>query len=246
MSNPGSAATDPLEVKVRLPEGIRFLSASDSFAVDSATGIVTWRLSGLAPGEEQFMQVRCQLDRPGVKEFDITARTVSGELRDTKSIRTNVVALADLKLNISDPQGAQPVGETVVYEIRVENRGTTDAHGVSVVGLFSDGIDPVSVEGAQNSVRDGRVTFQPVKSLPAGGEVLLRIRAVASQVGTHVFRAEVACQDLDLKLAAEETTRFFQDEFHWAEGETPYTAERSHETIRASESPRVAARGLCD
>ncbi len=231
VQNSGTAATDPVEVKVRLPEGIRFLSASDSYAVDSVTGVVTWRLSSLTPGEVQYMQVRCQLDRPGVKEFDVTARTFNGELRDTKSIRTEVVALADLKLEVNDPQGARPVGETVVYEIRVENRGTTDARGVSIIGLFSEGIEPVSVEGAQNSVRDGRVTFHPVKSLPAGGEILLRIRAVASQVGTHVFRAEVACQDLDIKLAAEETTRFFEDEFHLKEGETPYTAERSSDSI---------------
>jgi hypothetical protein len=30
--------------------------------------------------------------------------------------------------------------------------------------------------------------------------------------GTHVFRAEVLCKDLEIKLAAEETTRFYQDE----------------------------------
>lgn len=231
VQNPGTAATDPVEVKVHLPEGIRFLSASDSYSVDAVTGVVTWRLSSLTPGEVQYMQVRCQLDRPGVKEFDVTARTVDGDLHDTKSIRTEVVALADLKLEVNDPQGARPVGETVVYEIRVANRGTTDARGVSIIGLFSEGIEPVSVEGAQNSVRDGRVTFHPVKSLPAGGEVLLRIRAVASEVGTHVFRAEVSCEDLDIKLASEETTRFFQDEFQWKEGETPYTAERTSDSI---------------
>ena len=77
------------------------------------------------------------------------------------------------------------------------------------------------------------MTFQPVKSLPAGGEILLRIRAVASQAGTHIFRAEVICEDLDIRLAAEETTRFFEDEFHWDEGETPYTAEnRSGTKVR--------------
>jgi hypothetical protein len=118
----------------------------------------------------------------------------------------------------------------VLYEIRVVNRGTTDARGIAIVGLFSDGIEPVSVEGAQNMVREGRVTFQQVKSLPAGGEILLRIRAVASRAGTHIFRAEVVCEDLDVRLATEETTRFFEDEFHWDEGETPYTAEKSNST----------------
>jgi len=228
--NPGTATTEPVEVKARLPEGIRFLSASDSYAVDSVTGVITWRLPSLTPGEEQFVQFQCELDRPGLTEFEVTARTIEGNVYDTTSVRTEVVALADLKLAVNDPRGARPIGEPVLYEIRVENRGSTDARGISIVGLFSEGIDPVSVEGAQNSVRDGRVTFQPIKSLPAGGEILLRIRAVASEVGTHIFRAEVVCEDLDIRLASEETTRFFEDEFHWDEGETPYTAENNGRT----------------
>lgn len=206
------------------------MSASDSYAVDSVTGVVTWRLPQLAPREEQFVQFQCQLDRPGLKEFEVTARTLDGSVHDSTSVRTEVVALADLKLEVNDPRGARPIGEPVLYEIRVKNRGTTDARGIAIVGLFSEGIDPVSVEGAQNSVREGRVTFQPVKSLPAGGEVLLRIRAVASQVGTHIFRAEVVCDDLDIRLAAEETTRFFEDEFRWDDGETPYAAENRGRT----------------
>jgi hypothetical protein len=228
--NTGNASTKPIEISTRLPEGITFLSASDSYAIDSNSGVVSWKLLGLKPGEEQFVQFKCQLNQPGINGFDVSASSSNGEVYDSTSVLTKVIALADLKLTINDPQGARPIGESVLYEIRVENRGTTDAHGISIVGLFSEGIDPVSVEGAQNSVRDGRVTFQPVKSLPAGGEVHLKIRAVASRVGTHIFRAEVVCDDLDIRLAAEETTRFFEDEFHWDEGETPYTAEKSTAT----------------
>ena len=147
-------------------------------------------------------------------------------------LKDKEVALADLKLEVSDPQGPVPLGESVIYEIRVRNRGTTAAEGVGVIGLFSAGIDPTSVEGAQYTIRDGRVTFNPIKSLPAGQEITLRIKASASQAGTHVFRAEVACQDLDIKLAAEETTRFFEDEFRWEDGQTPYSAERNDTVTR--------------
>ena len=116
-----------------------------------------------------------------------------------------------------------PVGETAIYEIRIRNRGTTDAQNVGVVGLFSAGIDPNAVEGAQFSVRDGRVSIHPINTLSAGQEVVLKIRAVASQAGTHVFRAEVSCEELDIKLAAEETTKFYKDQNHWEDGETAYS-----------------------
>ena len=121
-------------------------------------------------------------------------------------------------------------GTRAIYEIRVANRGTSQAQGVNIVRLFSEGIDPVSVEGAQYSIRDGRVSFRVIKSLPAGRNIVLRIHAKATQPGTHLFRAEVVCQDLDIRLSSEETTLFFQDDFRWTEGNSPYTAERKAAT----------------
>lgn len=226
VSNPGTAATEPVDMSIKLPIGAEFVSASEGFSIDTSTGVVNWSLASLNAGEEQFMQVRCKIVRPGTNDFLLSAKTSDDDLNDSKAFQTDVVALADLKLEVSDPQGPLPIGESVVYEIRVRNRGTTGAENINIVGLFSEGIDPTTVEGAQYAVRDGRVSFHPIKSLPAGREVLLRINAKANKVGTHIFRTEVTCPKLDIKLAAEETTRFFEDEHRWENGQTPYMAER--------------------
>jgi hypothetical protein len=226
LRNSGSAPVDPLQLKLQLPAGVKYVEASGGDSFDAQKQHVTWQLAGLQPQEEKFVQVRCHLDQAGPCVMQLTAQTVAGEFQDEKTIKTEVIALADLKLEISDPKGPVPVGESAVYEIRVANRGTNHAQGVNIVGLFSEGIDPVSVEGAQFSIRDGRVSFRTIKNLPAGRDIVLRIHAKALQPGMHLFRAEVACQDLDIKLSSEETTRFFKDEFRWAEGSTPYMAER--------------------
>jgi uncharacterized repeat protein (TIGR01451 family) len=232
VQNPGTAPTEPVEMSVQLPAGAELVSASEGYSLDATTGRVQWRLASIEASEEQFMQLRCKIARAGQNDFQVVAKTVAGDLSDSKDFATNVIALADLKLEVSDPQGPLPMGDSVVYEIRVRNRGTTSAENVHVVGLFSEGIDPITVEGAEYSVRDGRVSFHPIKSLPAGREVQLRIHAKASQAGTHIFRTEVSCPELDIKLAAEETTRFFQEEHRWEEGQTPYTAERQSTTTR--------------
>ena len=227
LRNPGTATTEPVDMSLKLPSGTEFVSASDGHSFNTSTGVVSWRLAGIDVGEEQFMQVRCKIARPGLNKFQLIAKTNDGELKDSKDFHTKVIALADLKLEVTDPQGPLPIGESVLYEIRVRNRGTTAAENINIVGLFSEGIDPITIEGAQFTVRDGRVSFHPIKNLPAGREVLLRIHAQANQVGTHVFRTEVTCAELEIKLAAEETTRFFQDEYRWKDGETAYSAERS-------------------
>jgi hypothetical protein len=117
-----------------------------------------------------------------------------------------------------------------MYEIHVRNRGLTAARGVNVVAMFSQGIEPSHVEGGQHAIRDGRVTFRTIDSLPAGAEAVYRIHAQATAPGTHLFRAEVICDDLEIKLSAEETTRFFVEEQRWADASTAYSSEAERAT----------------
>jgi uncharacterized repeat protein (TIGR01451 family) len=210
--NPGTAPAESVTVHVTLPEGAEFASASEGQTFDAKRREVEWQVGTLGPGDDSYMELKCVNRTPGVNQFRITAAAASGNLTASKVAETNVIALADLKLEVSDPNGPVAVGEPAVYEIRVTNRGADTAKEVNIVALFSEGIEPDQVEGSMYKVADGRVTFRTIDELPAGREIALRIRARATAAGTHVFRAEVLCRDLEIKLAAEETTRFYADE----------------------------------
>jgi uncharacterized repeat protein (TIGR01451 family) len=210
--NPGTAAADDVSVQVNLPAGAEFASASEGHAFDNASRKITWRVGSLGPGDDCYMELRCKVNTAGENKLSIHAATSAGDLTDSKHGVTNVVALADLKLDVSDPAGPVAVGREAVYEIRVTNRGASAAEEVNVVGLFSAGLEPETGEGAPYTVSDGRVAFRTINKLPAGQDIVLQIRAKATEPGTHVFRAEVLCRDLEIKLAAEETTRFYQDD----------------------------------
>ena len=67
-------------------------------------------------------------------------------------------------------------------------------------------------------------------NLAPGSETVLKIHAKATASGTHVFRAEVACDEIGMKLAAEETTRFFAEEDRWADASTAYAEEQGKAT----------------
>ena len=225
--NPGTANAEDVAVHVNLPEGAEFVSASEGQTFDPDRGEVLWRVGSLRPGDDCFMELKCIVRTPGENQLKIAAATAAGDLTDNKLATTNVVALADLKLDVSDPPGPIPVGEDAVYEIHVVNRGNNAAQDVNVVALFSDGLEPEAVDGSQYTVADGRVTFRSIDKIPAGQNVTLRIHTRAMKPGTHVFRAEVLCKDLDIKLAAEETTRFYQDEVS--------------ATMRSSSPPKLGA-----
>jgi uncharacterized repeat protein (TIGR01451 family) len=210
--NPGTAATEEVTVRATLPEGAEFTSASEGQIYDAASREVAWHVGTLSPGDDNYMEIKCILKSPGANRMRMSASTASGNLVDNKTAETNVIAIADLKLEVIDPSGPVAVGTQATYEIHVHNRGASAAKDINVVALFSEGIEPEQAEGATYTVSDGRVSFRTIEELAAGRDIVLRVRAHAVQPGMHVFRAEVLCRDLEIKLAAEETTRFYAED----------------------------------
>jgi hypothetical protein len=137
---------------------------------------------------------------------------------------TTVEALADLKLIVNDPKGPVPVGKDITYEIQVLNRGSKEATDIDLVAQFSEGIEPSSASGHASEIVPGQVIFKPIASLPAGGQVTVKVVAVAQKAGNLRFRAELSCGEPETKLVSEETTRFYGPA---AEGSAPQSAARS-------------------
>lgn len=210
--NPGTAAAENVSFVVDLPTGFEVQAASEGQSYDANKRRLSWKVGSLRPGDDHYMQVRGTMNNAGTNQLQIAAATADRLVGDTDTAKTDVIALADLKLEVRDPQGPVPVGTEAIYEIRVKNRGTNSAEQVNIVALFSEGIEPFAVEGGEYSMADGRVSMKTIDRLSVGGEQVVRIRAKAVSPGTHIFRAEVVCSDLEIKLAAEEMTKFYADE----------------------------------
>lgn len=208
--NPGTAVAADVVLTAQLPAGFELIS-SDKAKI-SKDGMATFQVGSLRPGDDRYYQLKCLLSKAGDNEIAIHAKASDRTESETITAVTNVIALADLKLDVLDPKGPVATGEEIEYQIRVTNRGTNAASDVSIIGLFSEGIEPHHVDGSPCTISDGRVTFDTIEAISAGEVRTFTIHARADQAGTHLFRAEVLCRDLEIKLAAEETTRFFEDE----------------------------------
>ena len=212
ISNPGNATAELIKLTAQLPQGATYVSSSGGGTYRAETGAVQWNLSALRANAREDFEVKCVLSSPGANRIQVTGRA-AGDLSDSIAATTQVEALADLKLLVSDPRGPVAVGEEMTYEVRVINRGTKAAQGIDVVAFFSAGIEPIAVEGTTNyEISAGQVVFKKIEHLGAGREIVFKIKAVAAEAGNHIFRTEVLCTSLGTKLAAEETTRFFSED----------------------------------
>lgn len=207
--NEGDAEANHVEITANIPKDCRLVKASEGHRDAKETSVV-WDVRRLKPGEDYVMELHCLLNDSGDKTITLVAKTNGKDPKTSAKFITKVIAIADLKLEVSDPKGPVAIGEEAKYEVRILNRGTSAAKDVQIVGLFSEGIEPIACEGIGHTISNGRVSIKTIESLAAGSEIVFTIRAKASRAGSHVFRAEVLCSELDTKLAMEETTRFFE------------------------------------
>lgn len=205
ITNAGDAPAENVQLGVLLPEGAEYLGGIKG--AKAKGGQLVWTGGALAAGATTQYEFTCQMKTAGTSDVQLQAH--AGDLVADASATTKVEAVADLKLVVADPLGPKPVGEEVVYQVTITNRGTKAARKVAVVVNFSEGVEPTGVEGAKAEVGGGQALFQPISSIEPGAELVLKIKAKAEKAGSHIFRAEVRCTDPETRLASEQTSRFF-------------------------------------
>src|SRR4029078_12983673 len=105
---------------------------------------------------------------------------------------TQVEALADLKLEVRDPQGPVAVGDDANYDVVIRNRGTKAAEGIDIIAFFSEGLEAADVTGIEHQITAGQVKMKTIPAIGPGSETVVRVRCKADRGGNLVFRAEVS------------------------------------------------------
>jgi uncharacterized repeat protein (TIGR01451 family) len=208
LANTGNAAAANVIVTASLPLGAKYVSSTSNGQVSKNGNQVAWSVPNLAIGAREEFTFNCLVERAGTSKSGVTA-SGDGDLVAQAESNTQVEAMADLHLDVNDPNGPVPVGTDAIYQINIRNRGSKGAEDVDVIAYFSEGVDPVRAEGGPHKIAPGQVVFDRIPSLGMGKTVTFKIHAKASTPGNHVFRAEVVSKPLAVRLASEETTYYY-------------------------------------
>jgi len=212
VQNRGDADARDCMIEDTLPQGVRFVSASDGGA--EAGGKVTWRLGTLAPGASK--KVMCTV-----------VSTTDGTFRNVASVRayccppasaeatTQVQGVPAILLEVVDNPDPIEIGAEVVYTITVTNQGTAvDRNILVTVGLeaahgFVAGGGATQVAGAPSTAGGGTFSFQPYASLAPKQVITWTVRVKALQPGDHRFKITLDSDAIDRPVEETESTHFY-------------------------------------
>lgn len=211
IANPGTASARDLRLVTQLPRGMRFVNANNLGEYDASTHAVYWSLAELPAGESGAVQLTAVPVAAGEHKVQVKAETRDG-LRQEAIHDTRVEGIAALKFTVTDLEDPIEVGGQTEYEIRVANQGTKAATNVVVRAATPAGMTVVSAAGdARHRLEAGAVSFEPIRQLPPGSELVFRLAVKGAQPGDHRLVVEVSSDDLTQPVRKEESTRVFGD-----------------------------------
>ncbi|MGV3608131.1 MAG: CARDB domain-containing protein [Planctomycetaceae bacterium] len=208
VTNQGDAVAEDIQVTATLPAGAKYVGGIEG--ATASGNILKWKVASLAAAAEKVYDARLVLNSEGSNRVAVEVASANGSIASGEVV-TEVQAVSDLKLVVNDPSGPNPTNAEAIYEVTVMNRGTRAAHDVRIVLQFSEGIEPVALEGGEGKIVPGQVVCEPLPELAPGEQVNLQVRAKAEKAGTMVYRVEVTQAEDEDRLVEEGTTKFFAD-----------------------------------
>jgi uncharacterized repeat protein (TIGR01451 family) len=215
VSNPGNATTPNVQAAASFPEGLEFVSASDSGNYEPGSRTVTWNLGPQAAGAKKALTFKLRAGVAGKIEVRAVAAAPIKVEDKPLDARTSTVlqvdgvpAVAFEVVNVDNPA---EVGKEVTYEIRILNQGTCALTNVKLAAALSDGLTVTSITGPTKHTATGQsIGFEPIPRLAVKADVVIRVKAKGTQAGDLRCKVQLYCDQLKQPVFKEESTNFFQ------------------------------------
>ncbi len=203
------------EVIEQIPDGMKFVSASDSGLYNPQDRTVVWKIAQLPAGKQKLLQIELTPLMAGEQRSIVTVVENAG-FRNEVDHTTSVQDLHNVSADISNLDGPVAVGETFGFSISIDNRGTADAtdvelvvqvpRGIKIVGAGSP--DKPAFPADNNSAR-----YDTILRIPPGQQESFELRLQGQQpVQNGAVKALVRYRQMQEPLVVSESVTVYSQE----------------------------------
>ena len=192
VSNPGKTNATNIVIKDVLPEGLKFINASNGGVYDPATGIITW-IVNITANSTVDLTVVANVTKSG----NITNTVNVGNKTANCTIESGDIV--DLEIHIVADKSEIYVGDNVVYTVTVINNGPSDAINTIANVLVPNTLSIISYNATKGTfdITSGKWY---VGNLTNGEKVVLTFVAKALNEGNSTVYVNVTSETFEVIL----------------------------------------------
>ncbi len=206
VTNTGTAPALGVIVSAALPQQGGKLSRGPAPAgsiFDPKTRKLFWKIGQLEPGQSFESKFNYDTSSPGL--YRCSAEAVSGQLRASKQMNTDVSGIADLDLKVTQTDRVIDVGKTTYYDFVIKNVGTKEATKIQLRGTlinlkvnktFCDESTGKVAVNADAGNGPAEFIFPEIPRIPAGQSVTLSLEVEALRGGKASASVSLAHDDM--------------------------------------------------
>jgi uncharacterized repeat protein (TIGR01451 family) len=208
VANKGDAAAKNLVIEDQLPAGVKFVSASNNGK--ATANKVNWNLGTLAPGKSQKVSLTVMPSKSSNLANIATATAICAKTVKA-SVKTSVVGIPAVLLEVIDLTDPVEVGTQTTYLITATNQGTSTGTNVRIVCDLEDNEQYVSSSGATSGIlKASTITFAPLKTLAPKAKASWRIVVKAVKPGDVRFKVKMNVDQFERPVEETEATHLYK------------------------------------
>ena len=190
VSNPGKINATNVVIRDILPEGLKFINASNGGVYDPVTGIITWILNITANSTVDLTADVC-VNKSG----NITNTVNVGNKTSNCTIESGDIV--DLEIHIVADKSEIYVGDNIVYTVTVINNGPSDAINTIANILISNALSIFSYNATKGTfdITSGNWS---IGNLTNGEKVVLTFVAKALNEGNSTVYVNVTSETFEV------------------------------------------------
>ena len=190
VSNPGKINAANVVIRDILPEGLKFINASNGGVYDPVTGIITWILNITANSTVDLTADVC-VNKSG----NITNTVNVGNKTSNCTIESGDIV--DLEIHIVADKSEIYVGDNVVYTVTVINNGPSDAINTIANILIPNALSILSYNATKGTF-DKTSGNWSIGNLTNGEKVVLTFIAKALNEGNSTVYVNVTSETFEV------------------------------------------------
>ena len=190
VSNPGKINATNVVIRDILPEGLKFINASNGGVYDPVTGIITWILN-ITANSTVDLTVVANVTKSG----NITNTVNVGNKTSNCTIESGDIV--DLEIHIVADKSEIYVGDNVVYTVTVINNGPSDAINTIANVLIPNALSILSYNATKGTfdITSGNWS---IGNLTNGEKVVLTFVAKALNEGNSTVYVNVTSETFEV------------------------------------------------
>ncbi len=199
-----------------VPEGMKFVSASEAGEYNPADRLITWKIARIEPNQQVLLDVELTPEHAG--SMDSIVQVVENAGFKSQAVKTVAVEdLHNIGADVSQIKGPVAVGEKFTFAITIDNRGTANATNVQLSVQLPKQLK-VLAAGSKEQGIEGRpapgnaVHFKAIQEVPPNSSKTFQLVLQGQEpVRNGVIKAELSYREMTESLVVSESVTVFSD-----------------------------------